>query len=160
MGGISPEQFAEQCRAIVAGAHGHAAHRALDLLTNDVLRQLGFGAGVAIFEAAVADWHQAADPYPYRGPCPTCEAGPLNIYRQRFSAPCCNNGQLVDYALEILTDAVVMVEEIQAAAAAAAALPQPYHETMADYLFGRFGGLQFLRAHHHGTDIVTRRGRA
>lgn len=160
MGGITPDQFAGRCRAIVADLRGHDAHRALDLLTNDVLRQLGFGDGVTIFEAAVADWHRAADCYPYRGPCPTCEAAPLNEYRQRFAAPCCVNGLPVSYELTIWTADLVMVEEIQAAVAAAAALPQPYHETMADYLADRLGGLQVMRAHHHGTDLVTRRGRA
>jgi hypothetical protein len=70
---MSPEIFAAQCRRIVETLHGHAAHRALDLLTNDVLRDLGYGEGVAIFEAAVARWHGEADPYPYIAPCPNCE---------------------------------------------------------------------------------------
>lgn len=52
---------------------GHEAHRALDLLTNDVLRELGYGEGIDIFEAAVAHWHAEAHPYPYVGPCPDCE---------------------------------------------------------------------------------------
>ncbi len=68
------ETFAAKCREIVASQCGHRAHRALDLLTNDVLRSLGFGEGIAVFEAAVARWHSAADPYPYAGPCPDCEA--------------------------------------------------------------------------------------
>jgi CelD/BcsL family acetyltransferase involved in cellulose biosynthesis len=38
-----------------------------------VLRDLGYGEGVAIFEAAVARWHGEADPYPYIAPCPDCE---------------------------------------------------------------------------------------
>lgn len=159
MGEITPGQFAERCRAMVADLRGHEAHRALDLLTNDVLRQLGFGDGVAIFEAAVADWHKAADPYPYSGPCPTCEGAPFNVYRQRFEAPCCNNGLPVSYELEILTTQLIMVEEIQAAVVEAAQLSKPYHETMADFFAERFGGLQVMRAHHHGTNIETRRGR-
>ena len=71
---ISPEEFAARARAIVAASCGHEAHRALDILTNDVLRGLGYGEGIDIFETAVAHWHAAADPYPYRGPCPDCEA--------------------------------------------------------------------------------------
>lgn len=71
----TPDQFEAACRQIAAEKRGHAAHRALDLLTNDVLRALGFGAGIDIFEAAVSTWHEDGDAYPYSGPCPTCEAG-------------------------------------------------------------------------------------
>jgi hypothetical protein len=71
---ISPEDFAARAHAIVALSSGHEAHRALDILTNEVLRGLGYGAGIDIFETAVAHWHDAADPYPYRGPCPDCES--------------------------------------------------------------------------------------
>lgn len=70
---MSPAEFAAACRAIVATQQGHAAHRALDLLTNQALRDLGFGAGIDIFETAVASWHDPAHPYPYAGPCPNCE---------------------------------------------------------------------------------------
>lgn len=82
-----------------------------------------------------------------------------NVYRQRFTAPCCNNGLVVIYDLEIETesDRFIMVEDIQAACVEAAALPKPYHENIADFLLGRFGGWQVIRAHHHGTDIETRR---
>jgi len=62
--GWSAEMFADHCRAIVRDMSGHAAHRALDLLTNDVLRSLGFGEGIDIFEAAVRDWHRDEQPYP------------------------------------------------------------------------------------------------
>lgn len=84
----------------------------------------------------------------------------MNIYRQQFTAPCCNNGISVVYQLEIKKhDAdVVMVEDIQAACVEASALPKPYHENIADFMFQRFGGVQTIRAHHHGTDIETRRG--
>ncbi len=71
---MTPELFTARCQEIVATMRGHEAHRALDLLTNDVLRELGFGGGVAIFEAAVTEWHKHGDPYPYSGPCPNCEA--------------------------------------------------------------------------------------
>lgn len=70
---MSPAAFAERCREIVEAQRGHEAHRSLDLLTNDVLREQGFGEGIAIFEAAVARWHSEGDPYPYQGPCPNCE---------------------------------------------------------------------------------------
>jgi hypothetical protein len=70
---MNPEQFAARCREIVETSAGHEAHKALDFLTNDVLRDLGFGEGIAIFEAAVARWHEQTHPYPYAGPCPDCE---------------------------------------------------------------------------------------
>lgn len=60
----TPAGFARRCREIVATLPGHPAHRALDLLTNDVLRDLGYGAGIDIFEAAVRDWHRDGLPYP------------------------------------------------------------------------------------------------
>jgi hypothetical protein len=60
--------FARRCREIIATMPGHPAHRALDLLTNDILREHGFGAGVDIFEAAVKDWHATGLPYPLIDP--------------------------------------------------------------------------------------------
>ena len=70
---MTPEEFAARCQDIVRTMRGHAAHRALDILTNDVLRALGYGRGVDIFEAAVTHWHAEAHPYPHIGPCPDCE---------------------------------------------------------------------------------------
>ena len=71
---MTPKDFADRCRDIVETQRGHEAHRSLDLLTNQVLRELGYGEGVQILEAEVASWHKAADPYPYPpGPCPSCE---------------------------------------------------------------------------------------
>jgi len=70
---MSPEQFAERARHIVETMCGHAAHRAIDLLTNDVLRGLGYGKGIDIFEGAVGHWHEAAADYPHVGRCPDCE---------------------------------------------------------------------------------------
>lgn len=69
----SPADFQQACARIVDEQHGHAAHRSLDVLTNSVLRSLGYGDGIAIFEAAVAHWHSAAHPYPYSQRCPDCE---------------------------------------------------------------------------------------
>ena len=71
---LTAEQFAVRARAIVETMHGHAAHRAIDLLTNDVLRGLGYGEGIEIFEQAVAHWHTADHAYPHEGRCPDCEA--------------------------------------------------------------------------------------
>lgn len=82
----------------------------------------------------------------------------MNIYRQKLTAPCCNNGLTVIYKLRIETTETIMVEDIQAACIEAAAIPKPYHENIADFLYDRFAGRQTIRAHHHGTGIETRRG--
>jgi hypothetical protein len=71
---IGPTEFTARCLAIVTEMRGHEAHHALDILTNEVLREQGFGDGIATFEAAVAHWHQETHPYPHKGPCPDCEA--------------------------------------------------------------------------------------
>jgi hypothetical protein len=70
---MSAEEFADRARMIVQTMRGHAAHRAIDLLTNDVLRGLGYGEGIEIFENAVGHWHQADAAYPHVGHCPDCE---------------------------------------------------------------------------------------
>lgn len=67
------ESFVTECRRIVTEMQGHEAHRALDLLTNEVLCSLGFSDGIAIFEATVASWHKVDHQYPYSGPCSNCE---------------------------------------------------------------------------------------
>lgn len=69
---IDPHDFAIRCKLIVSTMRGHAAHSALDILTNDVLRQLGYGEGIDIFERKVAHWHRQHHPYPHQ-PCPDCE---------------------------------------------------------------------------------------
>ncbi len=76
----------------------------------------------------------------------------MNIYTQHFTARCANNNRLVSYALTIESHVTIMVEEIQAEVAK---LESGYHEKFADHLFARFGGLQTMTAHHHGTDITT-----
>jgi hypothetical protein len=55
---MTPEQFAQACRAIVLTEEGDAAHRQLDELVSDLLIGLGFGEGIAIFRAAVRSFHQ------------------------------------------------------------------------------------------------------
>lgn len=80
----------------------------------------------------------------------------MNIYRRTFTAVCPNNGQAIDYALEIRHSDTVMVEGI---VKATSALEPTYHEDLADDLWQRFGGLQKLSAHHHGVDIETVRPR-
>lgn len=77
----------------------------------------------------------------------------MNVYTQRFRAICPKNSRSVDYLLVIESSRTIMVEDIQAAVAKL----KGYHEEFADRLFRLFGGKQTLTAHHHGTDIETRR---
>ena len=70
---MTPSTFAASARNILEVDRGHARHRAFDRLCEEALEAAGFGEGVAIFEAGVANWHSADDPYPHQGPCPDCE---------------------------------------------------------------------------------------
>jgi len=83
---MTAQEFADRAREIVATMHGHAAHRAIDLLTNDVLSGLGYGEGIEIFEAAVAHWHDADMVYPHVGPCPDCERAACEHEAERRAA--------------------------------------------------------------------------
>lgn len=82
----------------------------------------------------------------------------MNIYRHSFSAPCVNNGLSIAYHLEIQTEWTIMVEDIVAACVEAKGSERPYHETIADALYTKFGGFQLMTAFHHGVAIETRRG--
>ncbi len=64
---MDPQTFASECRRIRKEYREHAGHRAMDLLTNKVLSDLGYSEGVEIFEEAVRDWHRPHRPYPFRG---------------------------------------------------------------------------------------------
>lgn len=79
----------------------------------------------------------------------------MNRYIRQFSATCPNNGAAIIYNLMIETDVVIMVEDI---VTETDAIGNGYHEAIADNLHQRFGGRQILTAHHHGVDILTRRG--
>lgn len=83
---MSAQEFADRARVIVETMQGHAAHRAIDLLTNDVLRGLGYGEGIEIFEAMVGHWHEASAPYPHSGPCPDCERADVEDQATRRAA--------------------------------------------------------------------------
>jgi hypothetical protein len=75
-----------------------------------------------------------------------------HTYSHRFFAECPNNGQVIAYLLEIETSRQIMVEHI---VTACALHRRGYHEDIAANLFGRFGGVLTLTAHHHGVDIKT-----
>jgi hypothetical protein len=76
----------------------------------------------------------------------------LNTYIQQFYAECPVNGKTVDYQLEITTEQDIPVEHIQTFTSL---IKKGLHEAIADDLWDRFGGHQFLQAHHHGTTIRT-----
>lgn len=76
----------------------------------------------------------------------------MNIYTQRFWAICPRNKRPVDYVLSIETDEQIMVEDLQQFVET---LKEGYHEQFAADLHTRFGGMQTLDAHHHGTHIRT-----
>ncbi len=76
----------------------------------------------------------------------------MNIYTQHFAAQCPVNGSSIDYTLVIMSRRMIKVEEIQKQVAE---LDCGFHEDFAEVLFERFGGQQYLSAHHHGTDIMT-----
>lgn len=82
----------------------------------------------------------------------------MNIYRYVFTGPCPNNQRAIDYWLEIRAQRVIMVEEIAAECDRAKEAEKPYHETIADRLFEKFGGQQRMVAFHHGVWIETLRG--
>jgi hypothetical protein len=81
----------------------------------------------------------------------------VNIYRHTFVATCPANGQAIIFNLEIRKPEMIRVEHITMACALH---KTGYHEDIADELYARFGGLQVIRAHHHGVDIETVRGEA
>lgn len=81
-----------------------------------------------------------------------------NIYTYKFTAACPNNQQTISYTLELATKWVVMVEDIQDFCSQAAELGKPYHESIADFIHAKLGGVQIITAHHHGCDIRTVRG--
>lgn len=76
----------------------------------------------------------------------------MNIYTTVFTARCPANNRAVTYTLVIQSTEMIMVERIQSETAK---LRRGYHEKFADTLFRKFGGVQTLSAHHHGTDVKT-----
>lgn len=71
---MTPSRFAARCRKILTTLKGHARHQAFDQVCEEALEAAGYAEGVALFEAAVRNWHGDHHPYPYGGPCPDCES--------------------------------------------------------------------------------------
>jgi len=78
----------------------------------------------------------------------------VNIYSTEFFAFCPNNGARIKYSLSIMTDKVIMVEDI---IDEVTLHDRGYHEEIADQLQRTFGGIQTLVAEHHGVTIITTR---
>lgn len=76
----------------------------------------------------------------------------MNIYRTAFFATCPVNGHLIEYDLEIRTDAMIHAEKIEATVGE---LVSGFHESFADILHRAFGGSQTLKATHGRVDIET-----
>lgn len=56
---MTPTEFADRCRQIVATLTGDPAHRALDALVTELLTSKGYGEGMRIFVDGVAAAHNA-----------------------------------------------------------------------------------------------------
>ena len=76
----------------------------------------------------------------------------LNIYTVPFVSVCPRNAVPVFYILRLETEAVHLVEDLLKETAN---LPSALHETLAEILFGAFGGKQTIVAEHHGVKIET-----
>jgi len=80
-----------------------------------------------------------------------------NTYRHKFFSHCPNNGQPIEYTVEITvpSDRKIMVEHI---VTAGKLCDNEFHERIADCFYDQFRGQQVITGHHHGVDIETRRG--
>ena len=57
---VDPKDFASRVRSIVDTLEGDARHCALDALVTELLTDLGYGEGMAIFLAQVSPYHDAS----------------------------------------------------------------------------------------------------
>lgn len=80
----------------------------------------------------------------------------MNIYSTAFVSECPVNGKRINYELQIESQETIKVEAILKAVSRVEA---EFHEDIADRLFNQFGGIQTIRANHHGVQITTVRGR-
>lgn len=78
-----------------------------------------------------------------------------NIYRHKFSSTCPRDKRSISYELEIVSNEMILVEDI----IAATKIDQGFHEDIADLLVAALGGVQTLRAHHQKVYIETIRER-
>ncbi len=81
----------------------------------------------------------------------------MNIYRAKFSCLCAKNSDVIQYSLEIHSERMIFIEDIEAAISEYKN-QTAYHEPMADKLYRKLGGKQIMTANHGGIEIETRRG--
>lgn len=81
----------------------------------------------------------------------------MNIYRVNFSCLCVKNSDVIQYSLEITSERMIFVEDIESALSEYKS-KSAYHEPMADQLYRKLGGQQVMTANHGGIEIETRRG--
>ena len=79
----------------------------------------------------------------------------MNIYSIEFVSSCPNNGEVINYRLEIRSQTMIMVEDIESACNVGA----EFHENLAAEFHKRFGGRQELTARHGRVEIQTIRGK-
>lgn len=81
----------------------------------------------------------------------------MNIYKTNFSCLCAKNSDTIQYSLEIVSERMIFVEDIESALSEYKN-HSVYHEPMADKLYRKLGGKQIMIANHGGIVIETRRG--
>lgn len=78
----------------------------------------------------------------------------MNTYRTEFSALCPQHGTRLKFRLAIHSRDAIAVDDIRGATKDVRAIG---HEALADQLYERLGGTQYMTADHHGVVISTRR---
>lgn len=81
----------------------------------------------------------------------------MNIYRVNFSCLCAKNSDVIQYSLEIISERMIFVEDIESALSEYKS-KSVYHELMSDQLYRKLGGQQVMIANHGVIQIETRRG--
>ncbi len=76
----------------------------------------------------------------------------MNTYETEFFSKCPVNGIRIHYRLKIESSATIPVEPLLAFIDEQEC---SFHETLADSLLVKFGGMQTLVANHHGVRITT-----
>jgi len=56
---LNAAEFADECRRLTETLTGDPLHKAMDRLSNELLCNLGFGEGVAVFIKAVQGYHSS-----------------------------------------------------------------------------------------------------
>lgn len=76
----------------------------------------------------------------------------MNKYSLKFFAYCPENNLRIEYDLQIMLKTKIMAEDL---IDAVNLIDRGHHEEIANQLHREFGGLQTLKAYHHGVNIET-----